>query len=581
MRTESSKSLNFQNLIKEEQSTRDNSAAVQIQQNPFNFNTQHEFPRKGRIMSYESQLDSRNENGISPQRKSIASYQRADMNDFTKGISDMKIAYMPHFGFETIQYRDNVSSWNELSKNVLSGGAPKHSAILEIVQGQYKKEEIQQEMQKRAIRVHKVSFNDSEILTGQKNGAQYNRQNSKKKREKFETKDHTQYEIEKEVINKLRWWRLGAKDDDEHGYRQIQSNFNIKMMDLKKMGKNANTLLDEQQNASKYFKSFLKQSKSEKLLLTDKQHSQNEKLDNLQSSQIMDKQQNTSQSKLTFKIHKFVSPNKKSPINDKSKRDSNFLQKIKERGQQQRLYFESFQQSPTTIQNKIQLKLPPATSQNQKTLQQLKGSIFLQNKKHNPLCKRNQIFSQNVSSNEFRDFSNSAISTTILAGTSPLQNFKITTQNTPVRPSNQTLIDNIQNKSNHRMFFSKRLQGSQHQLSHIDLHKSLEKSSMLDNYFSGSYANHSMLYSRSRQNLSHTSQDQVRQYFKTNEFFKVQNIYDKEVNNLVKIKQKHRQEWEKLDKLLNIKNQRSLKTSQSSKTIISNYSTANKKQLAL
>jgi len=24
------------------------------------------------------------------------------MNDFTKGISDMKIAYVPHFGFETI-----------------------------------------------------------------------------------------------------------------------------------------------------------------------------------------------------------------------------------------------------------------------------------------------------------------------------------------------------------------------------------------------------------------------------------------------------------------------------------------------
>jgi len=45
-----------------------------------------------------------------------------------------------------------------------------------------------------------------------------------------------------------------------------------------------------------------------------------------------------------------------------------------------------------------------------------KSSIFLQNSR----SKNNLLSSKNPSMNEFKDFSNSAISTTILAGSSPL-----------------------------------------------------------------------------------------------------------------------------------------------------------------
>jgi hypothetical protein len=70
-------------------------------------------------------------------RKSLAMYKKADLNDFTKGISDMKVAYVPSFGHETLDFTDEVllrDKWRLLSKNILNYQAPKHSAILEIVQ---------------------------------------------------------------------------------------------------------------------------------------------------------------------------------------------------------------------------------------------------------------------------------------------------------------------------------------------------------------------------------------------------------------------------------------------------------------
>ena len=63
----------------------------------------------------------------------MMNYQKADMNDFSKGISDIKVAYTPFFGHATIKYDERLNPWNELSKNLLNGCAPKHSAILEMV----------------------------------------------------------------------------------------------------------------------------------------------------------------------------------------------------------------------------------------------------------------------------------------------------------------------------------------------------------------------------------------------------------------------------------------------------------------
>lgn len=86
-----------------------------------------------RVKSYDSNVNGSVISGSSPTKKSIVGYQRADLNDFTKGISDMKVAYVPHFGHDTIQYGISKGPWSELSKNILNSYAPKHSAILEFV----------------------------------------------------------------------------------------------------------------------------------------------------------------------------------------------------------------------------------------------------------------------------------------------------------------------------------------------------------------------------------------------------------------------------------------------------------------
>eukprot|EP00347_Sterkiella_histriomuscorum_P011827 403370951 len=208
--------------------------------------------------------------GSSPNKKSIASYQRADMNNFVKGISDMKVAYVPFFGHSTLQYEDyshQKSAWKEICKNIINSGAPKHSAILEMVQNQYKKEELQQELQKRQksknAPYHKVSFNErdqSDKVSRQKSNTQLQRQNSRKKAltVKFDKERSSQYEIEKEILSRLKWWRLGSKDDDEHGFRARQSNFSIKILDLKEMQNESKQMLIEHEQQSKFFQSFIK-----------------------------------------------------------------------------------------------------------------------------------------------------------------------------------------------------------------------------------------------------------------------------------------------------------------------------------
>ncbi len=55
---------------------------------------------------------------------------KADMNDFTKGISDLKVSYEPYFGHSSIEYWENKNPWQEISKNILNSFAPKHSEIL-------------------------------------------------------------------------------------------------------------------------------------------------------------------------------------------------------------------------------------------------------------------------------------------------------------------------------------------------------------------------------------------------------------------------------------------------------------------
>lgn len=71
--------------------------------------------------------------GGSPNKKSLANFRKADINDFTKGISDIKVSYEPSFGHHTLTYGDKKNPWKVLSQNILNSFAPKHSALLDIV----------------------------------------------------------------------------------------------------------------------------------------------------------------------------------------------------------------------------------------------------------------------------------------------------------------------------------------------------------------------------------------------------------------------------------------------------------------
>jgi hypothetical protein len=42
-------------------------------------------------------------------------HEKADINDFTRGISELKVAYVPSFGHNTLNFGDKKSAWLELS----------------------------------------------------------------------------------------------------------------------------------------------------------------------------------------------------------------------------------------------------------------------------------------------------------------------------------------------------------------------------------------------------------------------------------------------------------------------------------
>lgn len=49
--------------------------------------------------------------------------------------------------------------------------------------------------------------------------------------------DENSEEKTNEIMDKLKWWRLGSKDEEEHGYRMIQSNFGIKLNSIREIKK--------------------------------------------------------------------------------------------------------------------------------------------------------------------------------------------------------------------------------------------------------------------------------------------------------------------------------------------------------
>lgn len=87
----------------------------------------------------------------SPNKKSLVNFRRADMDNFIKGISDYKVAYTPYFGHSTLNFgHKQFNAWKELSLNIINIGAPKHSAILEMVQRHYHKEKLSEELSKKS-----------------------------------------------------------------------------------------------------------------------------------------------------------------------------------------------------------------------------------------------------------------------------------------------------------------------------------------------------------------------------------------------------------------------------------------------
>jgi hypothetical protein len=67
--------------------------------------------------------------------------------------------------------------------------------------------------------------------------------------EKDEEKAH-------EVLERLKWWRLGSKDEEEHGYRMIQSNFGIKLTSIREIKKESEDLLNQHNSTTEFFMRF-------------------------------------------------------------------------------------------------------------------------------------------------------------------------------------------------------------------------------------------------------------------------------------------------------------------------------------
>jgi len=61
---------------------------------------------------------------------------------------------------------------------------------------------------------------------------------------------------EGEILDKLKWWRLGSKDEEEHGFRMIQSNFGIKLNSIREIKKESMDLLNKHKSTTEFFKKF-------------------------------------------------------------------------------------------------------------------------------------------------------------------------------------------------------------------------------------------------------------------------------------------------------------------------------------
>ena len=145
------------NLTAETLSTLDNNASSQ--------NLKVVISQHQRNHSYDSVKTA----GGSPSRKSIAMHEKADINDFTRGISELKVAYVPSFGHNTLNFGERKSAWLELSQNILNSFAPKHSALLEFVHRAQQKEQ-QNHLNSYDSRKNsgkpqnKVSFHEPEVI---------------------------------------------------------------------------------------------------------------------------------------------------------------------------------------------------------------------------------------------------------------------------------------------------------------------------------------------------------------------------------------------------------------------------------
>ena len=63
-----------------------------------------------------------------------------------------------------------------------------------------------------------------------------------------ENQDESNFRIEK-----LRWWKQGSNNNEEHGYRMTSSNIGIRLHDLKEMENEAKELLRSHQTACQFY----------------------------------------------------------------------------------------------------------------------------------------------------------------------------------------------------------------------------------------------------------------------------------------------------------------------------------------
>lgn len=57
-------------------------------------------------------------------------------------------------------------------------------------------------------------------------------------------------------MQRLKWWRLGSKDDNEHGFRSTLSNQAIKLIGVKNLHKQSENLLKDHFETQKYYQQY-------------------------------------------------------------------------------------------------------------------------------------------------------------------------------------------------------------------------------------------------------------------------------------------------------------------------------------